>query len=210
MGKKLKSLLAVSAVSLVVLSCMFALNGNASGPRPEPGVKFGGGVRIYVQAFSADKAGIRRPTGCVTAGGDEECPVAYKNTYYGFLFCLPESWMGYSIVEQEWKGTSGGNTVASGPELLIRNPAWTAANPRQDIPIMVFTLSQWNALQNGDFAVSAAPIGPRELGRNSLYVFALPPRYNFAFLPGFEEVEKILAGNPLRTFQPAESGFCET
>jgi hypothetical protein len=45
--------------------------------------------------------------------------------------------------------------------------------------------------------VSAAPIPPSELGRNSSYVFALPARYNFAFLPGYEAVDKLLQGKPL-------------
>lgn len=39
--------------------------------------------------------------------------------------------------------------------------------------------------------------GPSKLGSNSVYVFALPPRYNYAFQTGFEEVEEILKGNPL-------------
>ena len=80
----------------------------------------------------------------------------------------------------------------TGPQLLIRHPDWTQEAPRQDIPIMVYTLEQWNALQKGDFYVSAAPIGPSKLGSNSVNVFALPPRYNYAFQTGFEEVEEIL------------------
>jgi hypothetical protein len=60
---------------------------------------------------------------------------------------------------------------------------------------MVFTVAQWNSLQRGDFVVSAAGIGPRELGRNVRYVFALPPRCDFADLPGMQEVETILEGN---------------
>lgn len=40
-------------------------------------------------------------------------------------------------------------------------------------------------------------IGPSMLGQNSKYVFALPPRYNYAFPTGFEEVEKILETGPL-------------
>jgi hypothetical protein len=63
---------------------------------------------------------------------------------------------------------------------------------------MVFTIAQWNDLQNDKFHIGAAPIGPSELGRNSKYVFALPARYNFSFLPGFEEVEDILNGKPLK------------
>jgi hypothetical protein len=38
---------------------------------------------------------------------------------------------------------------------------------------------------------------PATVYTHANYVFALPPRYNyFAFLTGFEDVEKILAGNP--------------
>lgn len=129
-------------------------------------------------------------------------PIVYENTRYGFRFYLPESWKGYSIVEEQWKGTKDGELVETGPQLLIRHPDWTTGNPRQDIPIMIFTQAQWNALQREEFFVSAAPIGPSKLGGNSVYVFALPPRYNFAFLPGYEEVEEILKGNPLWPTKP--------
>ena len=61
---------------------------------------------------------------------------------------------------------------------------------------MVFTITQWNSLQQGDYSVSAGGIYT-ELGRNAKYVFALYSRYNFVFLPGFEEVNTILKGNPL-------------
>jgi hypothetical protein len=65
---------------------------------------------------------------------------------------------------------------------------------------MVFTLAQWDSLQQGKFHIGAAPINPSELGRNTKYLFALPARYNYAFLVGFEEVAKILEGNPLQAF----------
>lgn len=65
---------------------------------------------------------------------------------------------------------------------------------------MVFTLDQWQGLQRMEFSVGAAPVGPTELGRNNKYVFALPARYNFAFPTGYEEVERILEGNPLLAF----------
>nr|WP_052329792.1 hypothetical protein [Thermicanus aegyptius] len=132
----------------------------------------------------------------------KQSPVVYENTRYGFYFYLPETWKGYSIVEEQWEGTSSGEMIETGPQLLIRHPNWTQKNPRQDIPIMVFTHEQWNALQNGDFSVSAAPIGPSKLGSNSVYVFALPARYNYAFQTGFEEVEEILKNNPLWPMEP--------
>jgi hypothetical protein len=126
----------------------------------------------------------------------------YKNTQYGFSFSLPGSWEGYSIITGKWEGNPvGSDTVTEqGPIISIRNPGWTQENPYQDIPIMVFTLSQWDLLQQEKFHIGAAPIGPTELGRNTEYVLALPARYNFSFPTGYEEVEKILEGNPLKAF----------
>ena len=128
--------------------------------------------------------------------------IIYKNTRYGFDFVLPDSWNGYSILTGTWEGyaPSGpqtGQTVESGPLISIRHPLWTAENRRQDIPIMVFTLPQWEAERKGSFHIGAAPVGPSELGRNTRYVFALPARYNYAFPAGYEEVERILQSNPL-------------
>ena len=129
--------------------------------------------------------------------------IVYQNTEYGFDFNLPKDWDGYTVIPEKWEGRSltGEQMIAeTGPKLLIRNPKWTQAAPMQDIPIMIFTIDQWNALQREEFAVSAAPIGPSELGRNSKYVFALPARYNFSYLTGYEEVEDILSRNPLRAY----------
>ena len=63
---------------------------------------------------------------------------------------------------------------------------------------MVFTLAQWNSLQQGDYSVSAGGIYT-ELGRNAKYLFALYSRDNVAVLPGMEDVKTILEGNPLHT-----------
>ena len=136
---------------------------------------------------------------------EENSPVVYKNSQYGFDFSLPDSWQGYSIITDKWEGYTPGGSVAveAGPLISIRRPQWTAQNQLQDIPIMVFTHAQWDALQNGEFHIGAAPIGPSELARNSSYVFALPARYNYAFPAGYEEVENILKGDPLK---PLENG----
>jgi len=130
-------------------------------------------------------------------------PVVYENTEFGFDFYLPAGWKGYTVLEDQWEGTpfSGEGEKQYGRELFIRHPKWTEADPRQDIPIMVFTPEQWDAvtgISGGEgLAVSAAPVPPSMLGRNARYVFALPARYNFAFPTGFEEVEQIIAGSPL-------------
>ena len=127
--------------------------------------------------------------------------IIYTNTQYGFNFSLPLSWEGYQIIESTWEANPQENDIAEqGPMVSIRHPKWTLENLRQDIPIMVFTLAQWDSLQQGKFHVSAAPIDPSELGRNTKYVFALPARYNYVFPTGYEEVEKILEDNPLKAF----------
>ncbi len=133
-------------------------------------------------------------------------PVVYWNTQYGFSFSLPANWKDYMLVIDKWEGFSlregeNGKIVETGPIISLRHPEWTAKNPRQDIPIMIFTLNQWSLLQREAFHIGAAPMGPSELGRNSKYVFALPARYNFSFLTGYEEVESILRSNPLKTFE---------
>ena len=144
----------------------------------------------------------------VALGAYEEISsVVYKNTQYGFNFSLPKSWEGYTIETDQWKGlaigdSQGEKVIETGPIIGIRHPEWTAKNPRQDIPIMIFTLAQWDSLQQEKFHIGAAPMGPKELGRNPRYVFALPARYNYAFLTGYEEVETILRGKPL---QPTKS-----
>lgn len=128
--------------------------------------------------------------------------ISYNNTQFGFSFDLPITWAGYTVVYESWSGTPLTEVVKpeSGLALLLRNPKWTAENPTQDIPIMVFSIDQWNALQGENFSVSAAPIPPSELGRNSNYIFALPARYNYAYLPGYEEVDVLITGNPLHAY----------
>lgn len=131
--------------------------------------------------------------------------VVYTNDQFGFRFSLPESWKSFSIVTDKWEGIASSSQgdeaqkdVVTGPMISIRHPQWSSEKPRQDIPIMIFTLNQWNMLQKEEFHIGAAPIGPSELGRNKEYVFALPARYNYAFPTGYEEVEEILKGNPLQ------------
>ncbi len=131
---------------------------------------------------------------------DENDKVVYSDSQYGFAFALPESWTGYSVITAEWQGQSiegEADEYEEGPIITLRHPDWKSDSLRQDIPIMVFTTKQWNDINADKFHIGAAPINPRELGRNTSYVFALPARYNFAFPEGYQEVEQIIEGNPL-------------
>ncbi|NIS72013.1 MAG: hypothetical protein GTO12_24720 [Proteobacteria bacterium] len=148
------------------------------------------------------------PPGLLTSTPAEQTVslVEYRDTKRGFSFSLPASWKGFSIIASNWEGLksgdSGDEVVEQGSIVSIVHPKSTTEQPRQDIPIMVFTIEQWDRMQRGEWHVGAAPIGPLELGRNSRYVFALPARYNYAFLEGWEEVEQILQDHPLVTFEP--------
>ena len=127
----------------------------------------------------------------------------YENAQYGFGVLLPNSWSGYSIVTESWTGNmidESKTSAISGPKILIRHPLWTTEKPYQDIPVMIFTLSQWNLIEQEKLSVSAAPIGPSELGHNANYIFALPARYNYAFPEGFEEVEKIIENKSFKAW----------
>lgn len=193
----------------IVCACMvllgFVLGGCAGGNGAGMGISPVPSVQPSVSSAPASQAEAT-PGATPAAQG-----VVLHNTQYGFDFALPESWRGYTILNSQWEGlavsgSQAGQATEAGPEITIRHPLWTAGDPRQDIPILVFTLAQWDALGQEAFHIGAAPIGPSELNRNSRYVFALPARYNFAYLSGYEEVETILAGKPLTPTEPWEDG----
>ena len=153
----------------------------------------------------ASQGGVQPISNGSPTSSDTPLPLAentYNNTQYRFTFTLPSSWTGYRIVNSTWQGwnSATGKIVQTGPLLTIRHPSWRVSRKSQDIPILIYTLDQWSALGLQVFNMGAAPIGPDELGRNAQYVFALPARYNWAFLMGYQEVEQILRSKPLRAY----------
>lgn len=117
------------------------------------------------------------------------CPAAndltYENNQYGFALTLSPGWQGYSVST---------TSIDFGLKITIRHPKWTKTNPYEDIPILIYSLSQWQKWEANNFEnyPTAAPFGPQERGRNSSYVFATAPRYNYDFQTGWEEVENII------------------
>jgi hypothetical protein len=133
--------------------------------------------------------------------------IAYTNDRYGFKFYLPKSWKGYLVVSSKWQSVvqeeldaSGNPRPEQGPIFTLRNPRWTEQRPWQDIPIMVFTIEQWGFVHHDRMILSAAPVGPSEIGRNCRYVFALPARYNYADVDGVEEVNALMQTQPLHAY----------
>ena len=131
-------------------------------------------------------------------------PIKYDNTQYGFVFSLPVDWSGFSTYATAWSGNPLAGSelkgAIGGPTISIRNPKWTEKNHYEDIPVMIFTLDQWSQIQAEKLSVSAAPFPPSELGRNTKYVFALPPRYDYDFSTGYEQVEQIIQSKPLQAY----------
>lgn len=109
----------------------------------------------------------------------------YNNQEYRFTLDLPESWNGFSATT---------TIISDGVQVTLRHPMWTKESARADIPILIYPLVTWTKWEESNFEgyKTAAPIPPTERGRNAKYVFATAPRYNFSFLPGFEEVEVII------------------
>jgi len=161
---------------------------------------------VLILALSVSGWGQQAPPGSQEhqAGRRHTGTIEYRNRKYGFSFTSPESWKGYQVLWSEWQGSvpaSNGTVerVLRGPELQIRHPKWTEENPREDMPIMIFTVAQWDE----EPIVSAAPIYPAELGRNRKYVFAIPPHWDYDSSDGWEEAQQILTSDFLHTFAPA-------
>lgn len=125
---------------------------------------------------------------------EENGHLAYTNNQYGFEIILPDSWQGYSVINEIWQGTTLDARAKEyqGPEVVIRNPKWTSSQPWQDIPILVFTKEEWQLIENQNLGIFAAPVGPIKLDESQQYVFALPPRWvGFIDTLGQEEAQGI-------------------
>jgi hypothetical protein len=130
--------------------------------------------------------------------------VTYTNKQYGYQIGLTEAWKGFTVINNQWEGrdTATGKLTETGPQIVLRHPLWTAANPREDMPVMVITLDQWSKIKSGQVSVGAAPFPPTLLGQNSKYVLALPARYNYDFKPGSAEVDRLV--RDLKAFEPSK------
>lgn len=193
--KKAALILSIAALSLTLLAAC-STNSNQSNPQNSSKNQSGS------TTSSDTNTNNTNTSNSASSSKTDDVSVIYKNNQYGFSFTLPKSWSGYSIINQIWEGNDIklGKITETGALISLRHPQWTSKNPRQDIPIMVFTIAQWNLVQQEKIGVGAAPIAPSELGRNNVYVFALPARYNFAFITGYKEVEDILKDHPLKAF----------
>lgn len=129
--------------------------------------------------------------------------VRYHSAQYGLTFFLPASWRGYSdsVQQLEDKRYSPAEDreieVGHTPMIVIRHPQWQTSAPYQDIPILVFTRAQWDALHRGELWPSLFAGGTMdELWHNEQFVFAISSRYNAADeVRGWKEVAEVVGQN---------------
>src|SRR2546423_12351899 len=125
-------------------------------------------------------------SGCANAPTHPSAlPLCYHNRENALAFFLPPSWQGYSVLLQQWEGISYSPAkeatvvTAHGPMVVLRHPQWRADDPYQDIPIMVFTRSQWDSDKQGGFGIGAGGLD-NEMWHNQTYVFWMSSRYKAA------------------------------
>jgi hypothetical protein len=129
-----------------------------------------------------------------------DLPLRYHSTQYDFTFFLPADWKGYSVLMQEWSAELESADYQKvigterGPMIVLRNPQWKASEPYQDIPILVFTHSQWDDVTPQRLFIGAGGIDD-EISHNAEYVFGINSRHNWGELKGWEETGKIVQQN---------------
>ncbi len=130
-----------------------------------------------------------------------DLPVLYRNAQLDFTFCLPARWRGYSVLIQQWQGQTYVPAadqivvVENGPMIVLRHPQWKADDACQDIPILVFTRRQWEAMHEGKFSVGAGGLW-EEIMHNSKYAFAVSSRFNLDDgLKGWKEATDAVKRN---------------
>jgi hypothetical protein len=128
-------------------------------------------------------------------------PLTCRNAPYDFTFYLPASWQEYSVLTEQWNGqtyvpaTDKSEVTEHGPVIVLRHPQWKTDDPWQDIPILVFTRSQWEAERQGKFSIFAGGV-EEEIAHNAKYVFAINSRFNWNdSVQGAREAEDIVIQN---------------
>jgi len=130
-------------------------------------------------------------------------PLRYQDARYGLTFFLPATWRGYSAsvqqLEDERYSPAKDKQIVVGhtPMIVLRHPQWRSSAPYQDIPILVFTCAQWDALHQGELWPSRFAGGViDELWHNQQFVFAMSTRYNRADeIRGWKEVAEVVRQN---------------
>lgn len=147
-----------------------------------------GGYMVYSRSSMGQIGDTSTTAPLTSVPVDSQGMIVYRNSTYGFYVSLPETWRGYTVSER---------VKGSYLEMNIIHPQSSVQNPRMDVPVLVVPIATWNTWYPPNTPESgqhpfAAPVPATERARNTKYVFATAPRYNFSYLPGWEEVDEIV------------------
>jgi hypothetical protein len=178
----------------------------APGPTPITLVCFRFAIQISVVAMLL-ATGCRSVNVAIQPSG---LPVRYHSARYELTFYLPPSWRGYSVsiqqIDDERYSSAEDRLIIVGhtPMITLRHPQSQVDAPYQDIPILVFTPVQWEALHRGELWPSIFAGGVMdELWHNQRFVFAMSSRYNAADeVSGWKEVADIVERNRVANKMP--------
>lgn len=161
-----------------------------------------GGVSSRTSAgCPASATGLSVSSALKAASPAKTAVTVYKNGQYGFQFDFSSYWKkGYRMLSGSWKSDHG----QTGPLLTFRNANWTAGSPTTDIPLEIFTVAQWDQMQNLKFHVGGSQSYPLEVGRNAVYVFALDSRWSMYGKADFSSVRQMLKAE--QAFQTLDKG----
>ena len=132
-----------------------------------------------------------------------DLPLRYHDARYDLTFCLPASWRDYSVsiqqLEDERYSAAKDKPIIVGhtPMITLRHRRWQADAPYQDIPILVYTRVQWDALHHGELWPSVFAGGTMdELWHTERFVFAISSRSNAADkIRGWRETADVVEQN---------------
>ncbi len=144
---------------------------------PDGGYTWRVGAEIFNRSdVPAGQVKVRTPPG-------SNALVVYHHAQSSLTFSLPASWHGYSVLNQQWEGQTyvaamdKRAVTEQGPLIVLRHPQWKEDDHYQDIPILLLTRSQFEALHQGKFSIGAGGV-EIEIAHNDQYVFAVSSRFN--------------------------------
>lgn len=192
MRNKLLTLLVIAGVGLSCCGLISCSSGTTGGtPQNPSGLETASVVGLFQKAgelFARASTGSTSTLTVTVRNIEQVTPskIVYTEVGYGFSVTLPQGWAGFQVFGNDWQGQISGKTsTESGPYEAFLSPIWpTSSDINEAIPVMMFTATQWSAVQDGTLhnittvggLYSATTIFSSfvKFGENAKYIFAVP------------------------------------
>ena len=149
-------------------------------------------VALVVLLTAGCSAKTRPPSTDYGAGG------VYHDDQHGFKINFTSEWKNHKTTSEGWTASNG----ESGPGVRFRKA--TNEVKVTGIVVRIFTVQQWNALQNNEFTVKGAQPRLELRARNAKYVFLLDWGATLTGISDTVDVENMIHNT--RAFQVASMG----